>query len=132
MPTTLSASSVPSSEIDALRHLQQSLPEESELGRVLGKLSEGLSHGVSMTVASDDDVLTPSKAAAILGISRTHLYKILDAGVLPFHVVGERDRRISMSDVNEYNLKVLSFGRSDAESVARRAAMEDDILDAMT
>jgi excisionase family DNA binding protein len=84
-----------------------------------------------MTVASDDDVLTPSKAAAILGVSRTHLYKILDAGVLPFHVVGERDRRISMSDVNEYHLKVLSFGRADAESVARRSALEDDILDAM-
>ena len=30
----------------------------------------------------------------MLGISRTHLYKILDAGLLPFHIVGERDRRI--------------------------------------
>jgi excisionase family DNA binding protein len=131
MPTTITPSVVPSSEMEALRNLQQELPEGSALGEALGKMSDGLQHGVAVTVASDDELLSPARAAAILGVSRTHLYKVLDAGALPFQVVGERDRRITVSDLNEFRARTMAFRQADAESIARRAQLEADILDEM-
>ncbi|MFS0717329.1 helix-turn-helix domain-containing protein [Arthrobacter sp. 1P04PC] len=131
MTTTLSASVVPENEIDALSRLRASLPDGSELGKVLGAMSDGLRSGVGVTVARDDDQLTPARAAAMLGISRTHLYKVLDAGLLPFHVVGERDRRIFMVDVREYLTRTMAFRAADAQSIAKRQQLEDDLLDSM-
>lgn len=131
MTTTLSASAVPASEIDALSKLRASLPDTSELGKALDAMSDGLRNGVGVTVARDDDQLTPSRAAAILGISRTHLYKILDAGLLPFRIVGERDRRISMVDLRDYLTRSMAFRAADAQSIAKRQQLEDDLLDSM-
>lgn len=131
MTTTLSASVVPESELDALIRLRTSLPAGSELGKVLGEMSDGLRRGIGVTVASDDDQLTPARAAAMLGVSRTHLYKILDAGLLPFHIVGERDRRILMVDVREYLARTMAFRAADAESIAKRQQLEDDLINSM-
>ena len=94
-------------------------------------MSEGIRRGVGVTIASDDDVLTPSRTAGLLGISRTHLYKILDAGLLPFHIVGERDRRMFMGDVREYLAGVSQFRAADAVSIAKRQQLEDDLLNEM-
>lgn len=131
MATTLSASAVPMDEITALTNLRESLPNESELGKALDEMSDGLRNGVGVTVAREDDRLTPARAAAILGISRTHLYKILDAGLLPFFVVGERDRRILMADVHDYLKRSMAFRAADAVSIARRQQMEDEVFDSM-
>lgn len=131
MTTTLSASVVPETELDALSSLRASLPDGSELGKVLGEMSDGLRDGVGVTVARDDDHLTPTRAAAMLGISRTHLYKILDAGLLPFHVVGERDRRLFMVDVREYLARTQAFRAADAESIAKRQELEDQLFNSM-
>jgi len=117
--------------MDALSQLRASLPDGSELGKALEAMDEGLRHGVGVTVARDDDQVTPARAASLLGISRTHLYKILDAGLIPFHVVGERDRRMFMVDVREYLARSMSFRAADAESIAKRQQLEDDILDSM-
>lgn len=131
MTFILSASVVPKNEIAALSKLHDSLPEDSELGKVLGKMSEGLRSGAGVTVARDDDEVTPSKAAAILGVSRTHLYKILDAGLIQFHIVGERDRRMYMVHVREYLSRTMAFRAADAVSIAKRDQLEDDIFDSM-
>lgn len=131
MATSLTPSVVPPDEIAALRQLRSSLPASSELGKVLDTVSDGLRDGVAVTVARDDDALTPSRAAAMLGVSRTHLYKILDAGLLPFHVVGERDRRISMEDLRRYLARTMAFRAADAQSIAKRDQLEDDLIDFM-
>lgn len=131
MTTSLSPSVVPANEVAALRQLRASLPANSELGKVLDTMSDGLRDGVGLTVARDDEQLTPSRAAAMLGISRTHLYKILDAGLLPFHIVGERDRRISMEDLRGYLARTMAFRAADAQSIAKRDQLEDDLIDSM-
>lgn len=131
MTTTLAASAVPENEIEALTKLQASLPEGSELGKALGTLTDGLRNGVGVTLARDDDQLTPARAAALLGVSRTHLYKILDAGLIPFHIVGERDRRIFMVDLRDYLARSMAFRAADAQSIAKRQQLEDEIFNAM-
>lgn len=131
MNSILSFSAVPESEIDALSQLRQSLPEKSELGMALEKMSEGLRSGAEITVARDNDEVTPSRAASILGISRTHLYKILDAGLIPSRIVGARDRRIYMVDVQEYLTQTMKLRAGDAVSIAKREQYEDNILDSM-
>ncbi len=131
MASILSLSDVPQSEIDALDGLQRSLPEGSELGKALGKMRDGLRDGADLTIARDDDELTTSKAASILGVSRTHLYKLLDAGLIPFHVVGERSRRMYMSDVRQFHTEVSKFRAADAISIAKRDQLEDDVFDSM-
>ena len=131
MTTTLAASAVPENEIDALSKLRASLPEGSELGKALETLTDGLRNGVGVTLARDDDQLTPARAAALLGVSRTHLYKILDAGLIPFHIVGERDRRIFMVDLHDYLARSMAFRAADAQSIAKRRQLEDEIFNAM-
>lgn len=131
MTTILSASVVPENEIEQLSKLQASLPEGSELAKVLENMSEGLRSGASVTVARDDDEVTPARAASILGISRTHLYKILDAGLIPFHIVGARDRRMHMVHIREYLSRTMAFRAADAVSIAKRNQLEDDIFDSM-
>ncbi|MCO1337828.1 hypothetical protein BJH93_02820 [Kocuria polaris] len=131
MTTTLNSATVTSAEMSELAKLQSSLPKDSPLASALSTLSEGISEGVDVTVARDDDQLTPSQVGKLLGISRTHVYKLLDAGALPFHVVGQRDRRILMSDVRSYMRAVNAFRAADAKSIASRASMENDIIDSM-
>lgn len=129
--TTLSSSVVPTSEIDELASLQHRLPAESALGKALGKMTKGLREGIDVTVTRDDEELTTSMAASVLGISRAHLYKILDAGLIPCHIVGERTRRMYMSDVRSYLAETMHFRAADAESIAKRDQLEDAVFDSM-
>ena len=129
--TVLSASLVPSTEIEALSRLQHDLPKDSTLGKALATVAEGIRDGVDVTIARDDELLTPAHAAAILGVSRTHLYKILDSGALPFQIVGKRDRRITSRDLRAFADRTEAFRASDAVSIANRDRLEDEILDAM-
>lgn len=131
MATVLSASAVPNNELKALADLRSALPDESALGRALGELTEGLNHGVEVTLVREDDRITPTQAAGILGISRTHLYKILDAGMIPFTRVGERDRRILMSDLQLFMGQSTAFRAADARSIATRQRLENELFDSM-
>jgi excisionase family DNA binding protein len=131
MTTTLTASAVPSRELSALEDLKNSLPSDSELGKALGKIADGLVAGNDVLVAKSDETLTPAQAAKLLGVSRTHFYKVLDAGALPFHVVGERDRRIRVADLLAYQDRVMLARSADAEAIAHRTELQDDVFDAM-
>lgn len=131
MTTTLSAHAVPQNELSALEELKRSLPADSALGDALGKIAESIGAGSEVLVAESSETLTPSQAARMLGVSRSHLYKVLDAGTLPFHVVGERDRRIRVVDFLSYRDRVMTLRAADAEAIARRIELENDVFDAM-
>jgi excisionase family DNA binding protein len=57
--------------------------------------------GKKIVIIEKDDEVSPEKAAEFLHISRPFLLKRLDAGEIPFHMVGSH-RRILMSDLIEY------------------------------
>jgi len=67
-----------------------------------------------------------------LGMSRSHLYKLLDRGEILFHRVG-RDRRIRVRDLLEFQSRHNRDQRELAERFAHQqkttASVEDEIAD---
>lgn len=58
-------------------------------------------NGLTMALTPIHGVLTTSQAADMIGVSRPHLIKLLDAGEIPHHKVGSH-RRIRGEDVMAY------------------------------
>jgi excisionase family DNA binding protein len=61
-------------------------------------------------------------------MSRTHLYKLLDAGEIPFHNVG-RDRRIEMRDLLLFEENRDAARRELAERFAQQRATTETAVD---
>lgn len=123
---TLPASAVPASDIDQLEAAIVGLRDNSPLGEFLLRASAALRGGTSIAFAPLEEPLTPSDAARILCMSRTHFYKLLDSGDVPSFSVG-RDRRVRFSDVVAYN----ESRASDRAALAERFARFDQGRDAL-
>lgn len=74
------------------REASAGLPIPPELGRVIQQVLSVMATGGSVTVSSMPQELTTSAAAAILGVSRPTLMKMVRDGVLPAHRVGSHTR----------------------------------------
>ncbi len=124
----LDASSVPATEIAVLETALHQLPDGA-LRTTLENLSLALRGGRDTFVVSEKEDLTPSEAAKLLGVSRTHLYKILDSGALAHHIVGARDRRIAAPDLIAYRAQMLAMQKRHAEDLAHADDLDDLALD---
>jgi excisionase family DNA binding protein len=122
---------VPTSQIQTLESARDALPEGA-LRDALDAISVELRKGDSIVVLGKEATLTPSEAAGLLGLSRTHLYKILDSGVLRHHLVGERDRRVLASDLLAYRDLMFDAQRNTALALASGSADDDRVLDEMS
>ena len=89
--------SVNEHERAALRDFAHTL-NEGELQDLLLALTAFLEGDSPITLMGADTHFTPNQVATRLGMSRTHLYKLLDDGLIPSYRVG-RDRRIAGRDV---------------------------------
>lgn len=103
-----------------------------ELRDLLLSLSRCVRIGDEVVTVDGDETITPSQAAERLGMSRTHLYKMLDRGEILSHRVG-RDRRIRLRDLIEFEEQHQRDRRELAERFARQgpttAAVNDEIAD---
>ena len=81
----------------------------------LGDVLEAIGQGHAVRVLADDAELTTNEAATLLHVSRPHLVSMLEAGALPFRLVGTH-RRLRLADV-------LAFKRRDDE--ARQRALDE-------
>jgi excisionase family DNA binding protein len=72
-----------------------------EILEVLRDVVAALAHGLAITVAPRQTVLSTSEAASILGISRPTLARLLEAGEIPFSQPG-RHRRVRLADLLAY------------------------------
>ena len=90
------------------------LPEG--IHELLVTIVENLKAGNGVTVIPMHAELTTVEAAELLNVSRPYLIKQLEAGALPFHMVGTH-RRLRLADVLSYR------DRADAEAEASLAAM---------
>lgn len=129
MPT-LSLVNVTTTELLAVETAQENLPE-GEFKSALGAMLRTIRTGDPVYVAGPDDIVTTTEAARILGVSRPHLYKILDSGALEFEVVGKRDRRIRVADLVVYRDRLRDARRDAAAAVAAGDERFDALVNEM-
>ena len=125
---TIYASAVTHEELEKLEAVTRELPEGSALRTALSDVSSNVRAGCDVVVAPESGQVSPAVAARIIGVSRTHLYKVLDSGDLPATSVG-RDRRIALRDLRTYLVRQDEVRKQVAERFAhpietRRAALE--------
>lgn len=130
---TLAVAAVSDNDVRELAELVQRLPRDSALSRSVTAMLEALRAGDDVLISPAEAHMTPTQAAAFLGMSRAHLYKLLDAGDIPFLRVG-RDRRLVVSDVMAFDERRQVARRSLAERFAHadrdQRALIDELLDA--
>lgn len=113
---TLKTAEIPTEQLDALERFARSVAGP-ELRDVLLSLTNCVREGDRVVLVDGSETVTPSQAADRLGMSRTHLYKLLDRGEIVFDRVG-RDRRIRLHDL----LKFESQRQRDRSELAERFA----------
>lgn len=128
---TIQTSNVPVEQLEALAQFAQSTAG-AELQDVLLAVSRCIREGADLAVLDTASALTPTEAAERLGMSRTHLYKLLDRGEIVSHRVG-RDRRIRVTDLVAFEEQRQRDRRELAERFAKqqrtRAGAIDEIAD---
>jgi len=101
MSTTLTADKVSADELAQTEEFAQGLPQGSPLAIMLEGLLDAVRRGADVTLLASDKELTPNQAAQLLRVSRPHLVKIMDRGLLAYRLVGS-NRRIAMVDLLDY------------------------------
>lgn len=71
-----------------------------------------------MTLMPHDKDLTTQEAADLLRLSRPHLTKLLDEGVIPHHKVGTH-RRVRIDDLLAYRAKRDTTRREKLDELTR-------------
>lgn len=85
--------------------------------RVLVRIVHEMASGNAVVVLPVHARLTTQQAADLLGMSRPHLIKLLDAGAIAYSRPGERKhRRILLSDLMAYKTR---------QQIERRAALDE-------
>lgn len=116
---TLPISAIPAEQLDALDKFAAT-EAGSELRDVLLSLSRCVRDGDEVVVLDGSATVTPNQAAERLGMSRTHLYKLLNRGEIVFHRVG-RDRRIRVADLVAFETQRQYDRRELAERFAHQS-----------
>ncbi|MGY5766547.1 helix-turn-helix domain-containing protein [Brachybacterium sp. DNPG3] len=103
---------MPSAQLDELEAVARGA--SAEVRDLLTSIVSSLRDGDEIVAVGPSETLTPNQAAKTLGMSRTHLYKLLDDGTIASHRVG-RDRRIAIKDLADF---------ADRRGAARHALAE--------
>ncbi|MCI0184214.1 excisionase family DNA-binding protein [Sulfoacidibacillus ferrooxidans] len=85
--------------VDQAHDVRIELPPS--LFRVLVDAAHQLAKGNTVGVLHYEQDITTQQSAEILQVSRPHVVKILEAGQVPYHMVGSH-RRIRLRDLLEY------------------------------
>jgi excisionase family DNA binding protein len=92
---------------------------------LLRDVVEALSHGMAISVAPHNTMLTTQEAADLLNISRPTLVRLLSNGEIP-HSMRGRHRRVLLRDVLDYQDRTRNDRRRTLDRMA--AEGEDDGL----
>ena len=91
--------------------------------KVLREAVGFMSHGRTITLVPDNQIITTQRAADVLGMSRPFFIKLLDTGVMAHHRVGNQ-RRVYLHDV-------LAFAKKrDEERLAALNLIARDAFEA--
>jgi excisionase family DNA binding protein len=127
---TIRAECVGNDELDQLDAVVRQLPANSHLGSFLAAMSTIVRDGDDLYVGRPTHRISPAKAAEVLGMSRPHLYKVMDAGELPYVAVG-RDRRISLEDLRAFDQRRKALRKDLAERFAHPSETREAALQSL-
>jgi len=119
---TIETSNIPAEQLAALDAYAQTVG--IELRAVLLHVTRCVREGAKIAVIDHNEIVTPNEAAKRLGMSRTHFYKLLDRGEIPFDRVG-RDRRIRVHDLLDFEAR----RERDRSELAQRFASQQKTRD---
>ncbi|NWF83596.1 MAG: helix-turn-helix domain-containing protein [Bryobacteraceae bacterium] len=88
--------------------------------RLLKEIARNMQLGRAIVLIPENQQLTTQRAADLLGVSRPHLIKLLEAGELPFHKVGSH-RRIYLKDLIAYQKRRDVERKAALDRIAREA-----------
>ena len=97
------------------------------LHELLLVILNNLQSGNAISIIPERQQLTTQRAADILGVSRPFLVGLVEAGEIPFHMVG-RHRRIYLSDLLEYKRR-RDAARHEAINNMARSEIEAGTYD---
>ncbi|REF29932.1 helix-turn-helix domain-containing protein [Calidifontibacter indicus] len=102
----------------------------AQVHRVLVQVADAMAHGMGVTVAPHNAMLTTQEAADFLGISRPTLVRIIDRGDLEAVKPG-RHRYVALQDLIAYQERVAVQRRKSLDEMARDAESAGlyDLLD---
>jgi DNA binding domain, excisionase family len=87
-----------------------------EIYAVLREVFQHLKDGQAISLIPDDTLLTTQQAAEILNISRPYLYRLLDAGDIPFIPVGTH-RKLRLADVEALRQRRRAESRKALDAI---------------
>ncbi|HEX3745768.1 MAG TPA: excisionase family DNA-binding protein [Bryobacteraceae bacterium] len=131
--------SIPDAQIGDLRKLIQSgnarlvgpdgrqLAIPQPLHDLLAVILRNLQSGNAVSIVPEHQQLTTQRAANILGVSRPFLVGLVEAGEIPFHLVG-RHRRVYLRDLLAYQRR-RDAARHEAIKNMARTEMEAGTYD---
>ncbi|WP_315583386.1 helix-turn-helix domain-containing protein [Actinomyces viscosus] len=126
---TIKASTISDEDLSALRSTTKALPQGSPVSILLEHIILAFQSGHDITTLSTDKDLTPNQVATLLQVSRPHVYKLMDTGLLRFHQVG-KDRRVHTTEVIDYIDRRERASAQMAEDLASRQADLNAVMDA--
>lgn len=116
---TITATAVPSDDIDVVENALEQLQDKSELVVQLQAIVRSVRNGLDINVIVQDKELTPNEAASLLQVSRPHVMSLIKRGELASHLVG-RDHRIPQSEVMDLLKRKAQASRDVAAAFAKR------------
>jgi excisionase family DNA binding protein len=123
---TIETSNIPAEQLAGLVAYAQTTG--IELRAVLLHVTRCVREGAKLAVIDHNETVTPNEAAKRLGMSRTHFYKLLDRGEIPFDRVG-RDRRIRLHDLLDFDSRRECDRRELAQRFASQQKTRDGAID---
>ena len=88
--------------------------------RLLKDIVRNMQLGRAIVLIPENQQLTTQRAADLLGVSRPHLIKLLEAGGLPYHKAGSH-RRIYLKDLVAYRKRRDMERKSALGRIAKEA-----------
>jgi len=119
------SSSTPAGPLRLIGPNGQAEEVPAKLYSVLREVLQHLKDGQGISLIPNNTLLTTQQASQLLNISRPYLYKLIDAGEIPFEQVGSH-RRLRLCDVEDLRERRRAESRKALDAIA---ALEDDNCD---
>ena len=87
---------------------------------LLRSILNNMAKGKSIALLLSDSEISTQQAADILNVSRPHVVKLLEKGMIPHKKVGTH-RRIQLKDLLEYEAKLKKARRKELDVLAKEA-----------